>query len=124
MIITTRVCDECAAEYAGDDGKLWSPLPAEGEPRRLTVAGVTYELDVCGWHDARFDRTLDRFTAAARKTVPQRKQPPRSTAQRQQTAAIRAWAKTRGMAVKDAGRLPAAVTAAWAGNHHHEETVK
>ena len=86
----------------------------EGGPATETVqfslGGREYEIDLNAQNASRFRGQLAPFIDHARPVgASQRGRPVRSTASRQRSAAIRAWAKERGMALSDRGRIPASV---------------
>jgi hypothetical protein len=57
-----------------------------------------------------FRKGLAPFTENARKAGPgQRRRPARTSASRQRSGDIRAWAKAQGIPVSDRGRIPASV---------------
>ena len=102
------------------------------EVQQQTVAfgldGQTYEIDLDAEHAGELRSTLQRYIAAARRIGEQpaapattgRARPRRSaaTTQRNDTAAIRAWARDQGHPVSDRGRIPAAVRQAYEAAQH------
>ena len=97
------------------------------EVQQQTIAfgldGQTYEIDLDAEHAGELRSTLQRYIDAARRIGEQpaapattgRARPRRSaaTTQRNDTAAIRAWARAHGHPVSDRGRIPAAVLHAY-----------
>jgi hypothetical protein len=92
----------------------------EGEhlTRAFSLDGRDYEIDLCEKHSQKFDEVLSRFADKARKVTGRAGKPKRrTTAHRQRSADIRAWAKHSGMEVSDRGRIPANVIAKYEANH-------
>ena len=86
--------------------------------RRFSFDGRDYEIDLCVRHSNRFDETISRYAEHARKSsVHPLNVKRRTTAHRQHSASVRAWAKTMGMAVGDRGRIPANVVARYDAAH-------
>jgi len=79
-----------------------SSAPAKRSPRKVSAAAPTKSLD----RNAR--RSTGSVTPAANVAPPG------------QADAIRAWAKTQGMEVKQAGRLPAVVIRAYQERPHRD----
>ena len=84
----------------------------------FTLDGVSYELDLSETNATKLRKAVAPFIAAARRTGgrSQRKRtgggaPAR--ADREQLAAIRAWARSRGMDVNDRGRIPRHIVEAY-----------
>lgn len=83
--------------------------PAD-ETVRFAFGGAEYEIDLSKKNATAFRKQVTPFIDHARK--PGRGQPRRSVgtgASRQRSGDIRAWAKGRGIAVSDRGRIPASV---------------
>ena len=92
----------------------------EGEhlTRAFSLDGRDYEIDLCEKHSEKFDETLKRFAHKARRVTNRVGKPKRrTTAHRQRSADIRAWAKQSGMDVSERGRIPANVIAKFEANH-------
>jgi len=92
----------------------------EGEhmTRAFSLDGRDYEIDLCEKHSQKFDEVLSRFADKARKVTNRVGKPKRrTTAHRQRSADIRAWAKRSGMDVSERGRIPANVIAKYDANH-------
>jgi len=92
----------------------------EGEhmTRAFSLDGRDYEIDLCERHSQKFDEVVSRFIEKARKVTGRAGKPKRrTTAHRQRSADIRAWAKQSGMEVSDRGRIPANVIAKYEANH-------
>jgi len=83
--------------------------PAD-ETVRFGLGGVDYEIDLSKKHAAAFRKQLGPYLEHARRAGrAQPRRPGRSTPSRQRTGDIRAWARQRGVAVSDRGRIPASV---------------
>jgi Lsr2 len=91
----------------------------EGEhtTRAFGLDGRDYEIDLCERHSQKFDEVISKFAEKARKVTGRGTRPKRrTTAHRQRSADIRAWAKQSGMEVSDRGRIPANVIAKYEAN--------
>jgi hypothetical protein len=85
-----------------------------GGPAKQTVRfafdGNDYEIDLNAKNAAAFGKQLAPYLEHARKTGrAQPRRPGRTTAGRQRSGDIRAWAKEQGLAVSERGRIPASV---------------
>jgi Lsr2 len=86
--------------------------------RAFSLDGRDYEIDLCERHSQKFDEVLEKFADKARRVTGRTGRPKRrTTAHRQRSAEIRAWAKRSGMEVSDRGRIPANVIAKFEANH-------
>jgi nucleoid-associated protein Lsr2 len=83
---------------------------AEGTVR-FGLDGTEYEIDLNTKHAQQLRDALARYVAAARRTGASARQPARNrrkaTASAPDSTAVREWAKTQGIEVKDRGRIPA-----------------
>jgi hypothetical protein len=86
--------------------------------------GTNYEIDLNGLNAERLRDTLERFIIAARRTggrinrsADHAATATRSTANREQTKAIRDWAKRNGHKVSAHGRIPADIVTAFEDAH-------
>ena len=90
----------------------------EHQTRNFSLDGRDYEIDLCEKHSAKFDEVLSKFAEKARKVTSRAGRPKRrTTAHRQRSADIRAWAKQSGLEVSERGRIPANVIAKYEANH-------
>ena len=108
-----RVSVTYACDY--DDKEI----PA-GQQRNITfgIDGEEYEIDLCARHGERLSEAVGRFAEHARKATvkgPRRRR--RTTANRQRSAEIRAWAKKAGIEVSDRGRIPGRVLTGFERRH-------
>ncbi len=77
---------------------------------RLAIDGAVYQIDLSGKHARALRRRLEPFISHARKAGRgPRRRGGRSAAIRERSEDIRAWARARGIAVSDRGRIPASV---------------
>lgn len=85
----------------------------------FALDGTDYEMDLSASNADKLRKGLSDFIEHARRVTGQKKArtynrtspaPSRTTASRDDLAAIRAWAKTAGIEVKDRGRIPQSVT--------------
>jgi Lsr2 len=83
--------------------------PAD-ETVRFRLGGAEYEIDLSKKNAAAFRRKIAPFIEHARKAGRgQRRRPGRTSASRDRSGSIRAWAKDQGIAVSERGRIPASV---------------
>ena len=83
--------------------------PAD-ETLRFGLGGSEYEIDLNKKNAIRFRRQIAPYIEHARKAARgQRHRPARTASSRERSGDIRAWAKERGIAVSDRGRIPASV---------------
>jgi len=89
---------------------------AEGTVR-FGLDGTQYEIDLSAGHAKELRTALARYIEAARRTPgPARR--PSQNGRKQPPAGVsntdaRTWAKSRGLDVKDRGRVPADILAQW-----------
>jgi hypothetical protein len=84
--------------------------PAE-ETMRFGFEGAAYEIDLSSKNARAFREQLKPFVEYARRKTGRRaaRRTVRPAAGRQRGGDIRAWAKDRGIAVRDRGRIPVSV---------------
>jgi hypothetical protein len=100
--VAQRVSVTYACDY--DDKEI-----AEGQQRNITfgIDGQEYEIDLCARHSERLSEIVGKFAEHARRaSMRGTKRKRRTTANRQRSAQIRAWAKSSGIEVSDRGRIP------------------
>jgi hypothetical protein len=73
---------------------------------RFGLQGTTYEIDLSQQNADQLAKVLEPYVAAGRK-VASRRPAARPRAAGPSPAAVREWARTEGMEVKDKGRVPA-----------------
>ena len=92
----------------------------------FALDGRAYEIDLSDDNAARLRDSLATFVAAARRSggTPRKGRTPRATdgdgparANREETAAIRTWARENGHEVSERGRIPKAVVQAYQSAH-------
>ena len=87
------------------------------ETVRFGLGNAQYEIDLNKKNARAFRKKLRPFVEHARKAGPrQRHGPARTASSRQRSADIRAWAKAKGLAVGDRGRIPVAYAAKGQGS--------
>ncbi len=94
-----------------------------GETVEFSVDGVAYEIDLSANNAGKLRDSLAGYVAHARRAGGRRKAATRpsgrgggggrATVDREQNAAIREWARKRGMSVSDRGRIPSEVLEAY-----------
>jgi hypothetical protein len=83
--------------------------PAD-ETVRFGLGGAEYEIDLSKKNAKAFRKQLAPFIDHARKAGRgQRRRPGRTSASRDRSGSIRAWAKEAGITVSERGRIPASV---------------
>ena len=106
----TLVCD-----LHGDE------TPA-GETVTFGLDGSTYQIDLCSEHAGELRETFAGYVGAARRASGRGSSTPASGGTRRrrrsrgsgEAAAIRDWARERGLAVPERGRIPADLAAKYA----------
>ncbi|GAB0106163.1 Lsr2 family protein [Nocardia sp. JMUB6875] len=88
------------------------------ETVQFSIDGVAYEIDLSESNGAKLRAAYERWTPHARKTgrAPRSKDATgraRSTADREQTQAMRDWARKNGFEVSSRGRISAEIAAAY-----------
>jgi len=84
---------------------------AAEETVRFGLGAAEYEIDLSAANAGRFRSQLAPFIDHARKSGrTQRSRPARTSAARQDSAAVRAWAKENGIEISERGRIPASIT--------------
>lgn len=81
----------------------------------FSIDGVAYEIDLNQKNRDKLDKAVGPFVQSARQLrVAGRGRPGRGGRNRSaDNPAIRAWAKSKGMALSERGRIPGQVVAAW-----------
>ena len=80
------------------------------ETVRFGLGGAEYEIDLSKKNARAFRKGLSQFVDHARKAGrAQSRRAARSSASRQRSGDIRAWAKANGIALSERGRIPADV---------------
>jgi len=82
---------------------------------RFGVDGTDYEIDLSAAHAKALGEALEKYIAAGRKVGSSAARRPgrsrRTANSGPDSAAVRAWAKSRGIKVSDRGRIPTEVIA-------------
>ena len=81
------------------------------ETVRFSLDGTHYEIDLSASNAARLRNALSEFVGHARKASPGRSGRRSRSASAGKSAEIRAWARERGLAVNERGRVPADLAA-------------
>ncbi|MFC0039157.1 histone-like nucleoid-structuring protein Lsr2 [Actinomadura rayongensis] len=82
--------------------------------------GALYEIDLSDKHAAELRDLLEPFVRHARRARPKNAQgarPARTQSNRDRSAEIREWARSRGIQVNDRGRIPATVIEQYENAH-------
>ncbi|MCV7193792.1 histone-like nucleoid-structuring protein Lsr2 [Mycolicibacterium brumae] len=105
--VTVTLVDDFDGEAAAD------------ETVEFALDGVTYEIDLSDKNAAKLRADLNKWTESARRVSGRRRgQRPagrggRAAIDREQSAAIREWARSKGLNVSTRGRIPAEVIEAY-----------
>ena len=98
--------------------------PAD-ETVQFAVDGRTYEVDLNARHAASFRHQLAPFVEHAKLVHPQRSRTsPRTTASRERSRQIRAWAEEQGFPVSEHGRLPSDVIQQYESAHGGRQSAQ
>lgn len=94
----------------------------DGTPDATTVTfgyeGKTYEIDLSSKNKEKLAKALEPYISAGRTTAAARRSTTaRPAARRQDTTAIREWAKANGYTVSERGRMSSEVIAAYEAAH-------
>jgi hypothetical protein len=83
------------------------------------VDGQAWEIDLGKKNRDKLAQDLEPFAAAARRVSGSgsRRRTPRAAGGRNNSAAVRAWARENGITLSDRGRIPAEVLAKYEGSH-------
>jgi hypothetical protein len=91
----------------------------------FAVDGRTYEIDLNARHAASFRHQLAAFVERAKLVPPRRSRTAvRTTASRERSRQIRAWAEQQGYPVSDHGRLPGDVVDQYISAHGGEQPAQ
>jgi hypothetical protein len=84
------------------------------ETIRFAIDGTEFEIDLSKTHAKELRGTLEPYVKAARKSGRSRAGRRRSASSaKEETKAIRDWARRQGMEVSDRGRIPAEIQQAY-----------
>lgn len=93
------------------------------ETVQFGLDGVSYEIDLSSENAEELREILAQYVSHARKAGGRKRTPSKrsngkvpsrsSSAEREQNQAIRAWARKKGYAISDRGRIPSEVTEAY-----------
>ena len=94
----------------------------DGSPGAETVTfgieGHSYEIDLGEKNLAKFEKSLQPFMEAGRRTAARKSaRAPRAAGSRTDRAAVRAWAAGQGLKVSERGRISAEVMSKYAAAH-------
>ncbi|KIZ15774.1 histone-like nucleoid-structuring protein Lsr2 [Streptomyces natalensis] len=105
-----KVVTICTDDLTGEES-------SEATTHTFSLDGVQYEIDLAPDSYDQLLEAMAPFTKAGRKTGRARKSHKATAVSRDDSAAIRAWAKEAGFEVSNRGRVPAAVREAYAKAH-------
>jgi hypothetical protein len=84
----------------------------------FSLGNMAYEIDLSKKNKAAMEKKLSKFTAAARRVGSSGRRKGSRSAGRQQTGAIREWARASGHKVSERGRIPQSVIDAYNAAHN------
>ncbi len=87
------------------------------ETLAFTFDNTSYEIDLSAENASVLREVTEPYRSAARKVAVSRGTGRRSTAARQESAEVRAWAKQHGIPVSERGRIPSETIAAYKSAH-------
>jgi len=92
---------------------------ADAEPVSFGFDGVIYEIDLNSENKARLEKVFTPFIEAGRRVrgAARGGRPGRSASSAADRAAVRAWAKEKGLAVSDRGRISADILRQYDESH-------
>jgi nucleoid-associated protein Lsr2 len=89
------------------------------ETVRFGLGGTEYEIDLSNKNARAFRNGLSQFIEHARKAGrAQTRRAARTTANRQRSGDVRAWATANGIALSERGRIPASVVQQYEAAHN------
>lgn len=83
----------------------------------FSLDGTTYEIDLSDKNAEQMRAALAPFVGGARRAGAGKRRRGRAPSNRERSADIRAWAKSRGIKVNERGRIPAQVVAQYEAAH-------
>lgn len=83
----------------------------------FSLDGVSYDIDLNDENSAALRASLAPYIDGARREKNTRGRRGTASSRREDTTAIRAWAKANGHTVSDRGRIPASVSEAFKAAH-------
>lgn len=84
----------------------------QGQTVTFSLDGTSYEIDLDKTNAAKLREDIKRYTDAGRR-IGRQSSGPRTASRREDTRAVRAWARANGHEVNERGRIPAAVMEAF-----------
>ena len=103
-VSVTITCDLCGSSK-------------NAQTHRISLDGQAREIDLCGKDGRALDRVATKYIPYARKVRRAPATGRRTTTDRERSADIRAWAKSKGFQVSDRGRIPENVEREYAAAH-------
>ena len=94
QVSVTITCDICGSSK-------------DAQTHTISLDGQAREIDLCGKDGRALDKVASKYVPHARKVRWAPTTGRRTASDRERSADIRAWAKSRGFEVSDRGRIPA-----------------
>ena len=81
----------------------------DAQTHTISLDGQAREIDLCGKDGRALDKVASKYVPYARKVRRATATGRRTVSDRQHSANVREWAKSKGYGVSDRGRIPASV---------------
>lgn len=81
----------------------------DARTRTISLDGQAREIDLCGKDGQALDKVAGKYAPYARKVRRTPTNGRRTVSDRQRSADVRAWAKSKGYEVSDRGRIPESI---------------
>jgi len=110
-----RVIEQLVSDLSGKDIK-----DSEGETVKFSIGSTSYEMDLTEAEAGQFYDTVKKYTDVATKTSGRGVRAgggPKSKSDRNQTQAIRTWARESGLTVSERGRISQDIQDAYNAAH-------
>jgi ribosome-binding protein aMBF1 (putative translation factor) len=89
----------------------------DAQTHTISLDGQAREIDLCGKDGRALDKVASKYVPHARKVRRAPATGRRTVSDRERSADIRAWAKSKGFQVSDRGRIPENVEREYAAAH-------
>ena len=110
QVVQTLLFDDVELRRSGKE------VPAD-ETVEFSLDGKRYRLDLTAENATKLRARFEPYTLAAMKLPTANGKASRPVARRQQSAEIRAWAKSQGFPVSERGRIPDEIMQKYVASH-------
>ena len=104
QVSVTITCDICGSTK-------------DTQTHTISLGGQAREIDLCGKDGRALGKVASKYVPHARRVKRSPATGRRTTSDRERSADIRAWAKSKGFQVRDRGRIPENVEREYAAAH-------